>query len=172
MNAFCVFVACRCTLWSAAEASISRWCEALRSEGFAENPNCSLQLPAKAEENVCEFPCLSSSGITHAFKHFEKIGHLCRDNSSWRQARPSADISSGQQISAFNPWRVPPVPQLLASSGWAWGRQAGVRAKGWMGGAHVDGLQTWILWDGTAACNLLTRFVLAKNVIITALLKG
>lgn len=95
------------TLCSAAWASISCWCKPLRSEGFAENPNCSLQFPVKAKENGCEFPCSSSSGATHVFKQFKKVGRPCWDNSSGRQAQPSTDRSSGQQISAFNPWRVP-----------------------------------------------------------------
>lgn len=67
MNAFSSFVACKRTLQSAAGANISPWHKALCSEGFAQNPNCSLQLLMKANENACEFPC---SGIMQRLQMF------------------------------------------------------------------------------------------------------
>lgn len=161
MNIFCAPVACKCTFQPAAGANISHWCRALYLEGFAENPNCSLQFPAKAEENGCEFPCPGGMCAFH------KSRDLCWDNSSQRQAQPSADRSSGQQISVLNPWRVPcvmPAGKLqLALS----------ETQRVDGGRPCDGLQAWIAWDGMAICNLLTKFVLPKNmmIIITALFK-
>lgn len=61
-----------------------------------------------------------------------------------RQAQPSADINSGQQISVFNPWRVPCVMpagklQLALSEIQRLDR-----------GSPCDGLQVWIVWDGMA----------------------
>lgn len=104
MNAFSSFVACKRTLQSAAGANISPWHKALCSEGFAQNPNCSLQLLMKANENACEFPC---SGIMQRLQMFlEGRASLLR----LRLCRQAWALSSGQQTSAFNPWRALRAP--------------------------------------------------------------